>query len=65
MEAASGNGVAWLAPNAELLDVEFDDVRWESDVQSLVLSNGEVVSIQVRPGKVTVRVKPRGRSRAA
>ena len=41
VEAVAGRGVAWLAPNGELLGVEFDDVAYASDNQSLVLSNEE------------------------
>ncbi len=66
VEAAKGRGVAWLAPNAELLGVEFDDVTWAGDAQALHLPNGDVVSIRVKRGKVDVAVKhARRRTRAA
>ena len=64
-EAIAGAGVAWLAPNGELLGVEFDDVRWAADDQTLELPNGEEVSVRVRHGRVSVRVKRRRRGRAA
>ncbi len=66
VEATKGRGVAWLAPNGQLLGVEFDDVAWSADEQALVLPNGDSVSINVRRGRVTVRAKhaPR-RTRAA
>ena len=47
VEAAKGRGVAWLAPNGELLGVELDDVRWLRDEQSLELRNGDVVAVRV------------------
>ena len=31
IEATKGRGVVWLAPNGELLGVEFDDVAWGGD----------------------------------
>ena len=66
IEATKGRGVVWLAPNGELLGVEFDDVAWGGDEQSLELPNGDVVGVRVARGKVTARLKHSGRkSRAA
>ena len=65
IEAGAGKGVAWLAPNGQLLGVEFDDVRWEADDQALELPNGDVVTVRVRRGRVAVHVKHRRRGRAA
>ena len=61
VEARRGRGVAWLTPNGELLGVEFDDVAWKADDQTLVLPNGDIVDVKVRRGKTTVRVKHRPR----
>jgi hypothetical protein len=57
VEATKGRGVAWLAPNAVLLGVEFDDVAWKADDQTLELPNHDVVRVRVRRGKTTVRLK--------
>lgn len=66
VEAAKGRGVSWLAPNGELLGVEFDDVTWADDAQVLHLPNGDIVSIKVHRGRVEVAVKHgRRRTRAA
>ena len=66
IEATKGRGVVWLAPNGELLGVEFDDVAWGGDEQSIELPNGDVVGVRVARGKVTARLKHSGRkSRAA
>ena len=66
VEGRKGRGVAWLAPNGELLGVEFDHVAWSKDDQTLELPNGDVVSVKVNHGKATVRVKrPPRRTRAA
>jgi len=66
VEARSGRGVAWLTPNGELLGVEFDDVAWARDEQTLALPNGEVVALRVVRGKASVQRKhPRGKHRAA
>jgi hypothetical protein len=66
IEVTKGRGVAWLAPNGELLGVEFDDVAWGADEQSIALPNGDVVGVRVVRGKITVRLKHSGRkSRAA
>lgn len=62
IEATKGRGVAWLAPNGELLGVEFDDVKWARDDQSLELSNGDIVGVRVVRGKVAIRVKRSGRN---
>ncbi len=66
VEARKGNGVAWLAPNGELLGVEFDDVAWKQDEQALELPNADVVRVKVRRGRATVVVKrPPRRTHAA
>ena len=64
VEARSGRGVGWLAPNGELLGVEFDDVAWGRDTQSLELVNGDIVEVRVARGKVSAQ-RRRGRHRAA
>lgn len=58
VEAASGAGVGWFAPGGVLLGVEFDDVAWASDRQTLTFAGGERVEVRVARGKVTV--SPRG-----
>lgn len=66
VEARKGSGVAWIAPGGKLLGVEFDDVAYDADDQTLELANGDVVGVRVRRGRVAVRVRPsRGRPRAA
>lgn len=65
VEAKKGRGVAWLTPNGELLGVEFDHVAFSSDEQTLDLSNGDSVTVRVRRGKVTVRLKQDRKTRAA
>lgn len=66
VEARKGRGVAWLAPNGQLLGVEFDDVAWKDDDQALELPTDDIVRVQVRRGRVSVRVKRRPRrTRAA
>lgn len=66
VEATKGCGVAWLAPNGQLLGVEFDDVAWKADDQILELPNDDVVRVRVRRGRTTVRVKrPPKRTHAA
>ena len=65
VEAVKGRGVAWLTPNGELLGVEFDDVAYASDHQTLNLPNGDVVTVRVSRGKPTVRVKHARRRRRA
>ena len=61
VEATKGRGVAWLAPNGQLLGVEFDDIAWTEDDQTLELPNDDVVRVRVRRGKATVRVTRRRR----
>ncbi len=65
VEAVKGRGVAWLAPNGELLGVEFDDVARAADAQTLELPNGDVVTVRVKKGKVTVRQRHRARRTSA
>ena len=55
VEARSGSGVGWFAPNGELLGVELDDVAVAADHQALVFANGERVEIRVTRGKVSVQ----------
>ena len=61
VEATKGKGVAWLAPNGELLGVEFDDVTWDEDDQVLELPNDDLVRVKVRRGRTSVRAKRRPR----
>jgi hypothetical protein len=65
VEALKGRGVAWLAPNAELLGVEFDDVAHAADNQTLELPNGDVVHVRVSRGRVSVRLKHERKKRHA
>lgn len=53
-EAIRGNGVCWYSPSGEILAVEFDDVEFSSDEQSLELRNGTTVHIKVKEGRVQV-----------
>jgi len=63
VEAKSGSGVGWFAPNGELLGVEFDDVAFGSDHQTLTFANGESVSVRVARGAVSVHTSSRRRTR--
>jgi hypothetical protein len=66
IEATKGRGVAWLAPNGELLGVELDDVIWARDEQDLELPNGDIIGVRIARGKVAVHVKQsRRKPRAA
>jgi len=53
VEATNGSGVSWHAPNGELLGVEFDNVAFDKDHQSLELVNKLIVEVKVTNGKVT------------
>ena len=55
-EAKEGNGVYFTSPNGELLAVQFDDVEEKQDQQALVTKNGIRVSINVKAGKVIVKM---------
>ena len=61
VEAVKGRGVAWLAPNGELLGVELDDVTWARDEQTSSFPMATSSVVRVARGKVTVRVKQSGR----
>src|SRR5438477_8738136 len=65
VEAVKGRGVAWLAPNGERLGVEFDDVASPADAHTLELPTGDVVTVRVTRGNVTVRQRHRGRKTSA
>jgi hypothetical protein len=65
VEASKGRGVAWLAPNGELLGVEFDDVAHTADDQTLELPNGDTVTVRVTRGKAIVRLRRAGRKTRA
>jgi hypothetical protein len=56
IEAKKGNGVFWLAPNGELLGVEFDDVSKISDHQVLTLKNNLVVEVFIRKGAISYKL---------
>ena len=58
VEAKSGSGVGWFAPNGEVLGVEFDDVSFDRDHQVLVFERGERIEVKVARGKVSVQVRP-------
>jgi hypothetical protein len=63
VEARRGSGVGWFARNGELLGVvEFDDVAYPADEQTLEFSGGLTVIVRITKGKPTVRVHlPRSR----
>lgn len=66
VEARRGSGVGWFSGNGELLGVEFDDVAYQTDEQTLEFSSGVTVSVRVSKGKATVRLHPpRPRRRVA
>lgn len=56
VEAKSGSGVGWFAPNGELLGVEFDDIAFSRDRQILAFESGERIEVKVVRGKVSVQV---------
>jgi hypothetical protein len=62
VEAKSGSGVGWFAPNGELLGVEFDDASHERDHQVLIFESGDRVEVKVVRGKVSVQVRPARRN---
>ncbi|PWU20906.1 MAG: hypothetical protein C5B49_03495 [Bdellovibrio sp.] len=51
-EAVRGEGVCWYSPRGEILAVEFDDVDFSSDDQTLELKDGSIVHIKVKEGRV-------------
>ncbi|MBF0361417.1 MAG: hypothetical protein HQK49_10410 [Oligoflexia bacterium] len=51
-KAQKGNGVYWSSPTGELLGVEFDDVNFDEDRQTLVLKGNIHISIEVKNGKI-------------
>ncbi len=57
-EANHGEGVCWYSPNGEVLAVEFDDVDFASDEQSLELRDGSVVQIKVKAGRIQMEIHP-------
>ncbi len=57
-EATHGDGVCWYSPSGEILALEFDDVDYAADDQSLELRDGSVVQIKVKTGKVHIEVHP-------
>ena len=66
VEAIRGSGVGWFTPTGEVLGVEFDDVTFEQDEQSLQFANGIVVRVRVRRGKARVLLDShRGKPKAA
>ena len=65
VEVSKGRGVVWLAPNGEILGVEFDDVAYTADDQTLELPNGDTVTVRVTRGKAIVRLKYSGRKTRA
>jgi hypothetical protein len=58
VEAKSGAGVGWFAPNGELLGVEFDDVAYARDRQVLAFAAGERIEVRVARGSVSVTTRP-------
>ena len=66
VEAIRGSGVGWFTPTGEALGVEFDDVSFDQDEQSLQFANGIVVRVRVRRGKARVQLDShRGKPKAA
>ena len=57
VEAKSGTGVGWFAPNGDLLGVEFDDVAFEKDQQVLVFEGGDRIEVRVVRGKASVQAR--------
>jgi hypothetical protein len=66
-EADVGKGVGWFAPTGDLLGVEFDDIAFSSDEQTLVfgLTRVTVVMRSGRAGVRFVRLKRGPRHHAA
>lgn len=56
-EAKEGNGVYFVAPNGDLLAVQFDDVTEKYDQQSLTTKSGIRVSVTVKAAQVSIKVK--------
>jgi len=66
VEAIGGSGVGWFTPTGEVLGVEFDDVTFDQDEQSLQFANGIAVRVRVRRGKARVLLDShRGKPKAA
>jgi hypothetical protein len=55
LEARDGSGVGWFTPNGELLGVEFDNVTFERDHQTLTFPGGERIEVRVAHGRVSVQ----------
>ena len=56
IEAMLGDGVGWFSSIKEILGVEFDDVSFESDHQTLEFSEGYRVEVKVKNGKIKVKL---------
>ena len=66
VEAIRGSGVGWFTPTGEVLGVEFDDVTFDQDEQSLQFANGIAVRVRIRRGKARVLLDSyRGKPKAA
>ena len=53
IEANKGDGVGWFSASQDLLGVEFDDVEFKKDHQTLFFDN-VMVEIKVNNGKVKI-----------
>ena len=56
LESKELNGIYFLAPNGELLGVQFDDVNEAQDEQMMTIKSGTKISIKVNSGKIKVKV---------
>jgi hypothetical protein len=66
IEATQGSGVSWHAPNGELLGVEFDNVFFNKDHQSLELFNKIIIEIKISKGVVTFNlISPNQKKKAS
>ena len=63
-ESKEKSGVYFETPTGELLGVQFDDVEAEKDAQSLTTKKGTTVRIEVKKGKISIRVEPRKKKAA-
>ncbi len=56
LESKELNGIYFLAPNGELLGLQFDDVNEAQDEQMMTIKSGTKISIKVNSGKIKVKV---------
>ena len=65
VEAIKGSGVGWFSHPGDILGVEFDDVTFKADNQTIEFKNGFCISIKVKQGKTTVNLHRSKRRKAA